>query len=124
MNQYWVGFDFDGTLVEFPAPGEPHGRDIPTMVNLLRLFLDNGIQVKIFSARARNPVSKSIVQFWLDSRGLQNVPITDTKDFFMAALFDDLAITSRAGTLLTPIPIVNTILSTINFSIQPIPPMP
>jgi hypothetical protein len=28
MNKYWVGFDFDGVLVEFPGPGEPYGRDI------------------------------------------------------------------------------------------------
>ena len=121
MNPYWVGFDFDGVLVEFPAPGEPYGRDIPDMVNLLRLLLDHGITVKIFSARAGNPISKSIVQSWLNLRGL-NIPITDTKDFSLVAIFDDLAITSRAGTLLTPLPIVNTILSTLNFTISPIPP--
>ena len=118
MNQYWIGFDFDGTLVGPPSNGRTHGDDIETMVNLLKLFLSHGITCKIFSARAGNPYSKAIVQSWLDSRGL-TIDITDTKDFSLACIIDDLAITSRAGELLTPLPIVNTILSTLNFHIAP-----
>jgi hypothetical protein len=118
MNKYWVGFDFDGVLVEFPGPGEPYGRDIPTMVNLLRLFIENGRQVKILSARAGNPASKAIVQDWLEYHNI-DIQITDKKDFSLACIIDDLAVTSRAGELLTPLDTINTILSTLNFRLSP-----
>ena len=120
MTELWIGFDFDGTLVGPPSNGRTHGDDIESMVSLLKLFISNGITVKIFSARAGNPYSRQIVQNWLDSRGLPNVPITDTKDFNLALIIDDLAITVKNGTIITPIDTVNHILSKLNFHISPI----
>ena len=118
MSDLWIGFDFDGTLVGPPSNGRTHGDDYPIMVNLLKLFIDNGIQVKIFSARAGNPHSRQIVQNWLTSRGL-NIPITDTKDFNLALIIDDLAIPVSRGEITSPISQVNQLLSRLNFSIHP-----
>jgi hypothetical protein len=119
MTDLWIGFDFDGTLVGPPTAGQTHGPDYPIMVNLLKTFLELGITVKIFSARAGNHHSRSIVQSWLNSRGL-NLDITDTKDFNLALIIDDLAIPVSRGEITMPISQVNSLLSRLNFSIQPL----
>ena len=113
----WVGFDFDGTLVEFPTPGQPHGPDIPPMVYALQ-ELSKLVPIRIFTARAGNPISKSIVQSRLNSHNLPDIPITDTKDFNLAFFFDDRAITihPKTGDILTTKPELTRILSMFGIS--------
>lgn len=90
----WVGFDFDGTLTQFPyAEGLPCGPDHPKMINVLKTFIDNGVICKIVSARAAIPYLKKGIEMWLADHGLPCLQVTDKKDFMMMALFDDRAIT-------------------------------
>ena len=116
---YWVGFDFDGTLVEFPRAGQSHGGDIPSMVRLLRELVEQGVEVRIVTAKAAYPELTAVVQRWLDSHGIGGVKITDRKDFEMVALFDDLAISVEKGigTIKTDMDYANRLLSLVGMSI-------
>ena len=120
LTDLWIGFDFDGTLVGPPSNGRTHGDDYPAMLSLFRLFLESGIQVKIFTARAGNPHSRQIVQNWLNSRGLPNLPITDTKDSKLALIIDNYSIPVKNGDIITPIPYTNELLLPLGIQIQPI----
>lgn len=120
MTNLWVGFDFDGTLVGPPSGGKSYGDDYPAMLSLLKLLIEHNIQVKIFTARAAYPQSAAIVQDWITSRGLPNLPITDKKDFNLALIIDNYAISVKNGDLITPLIHTNTLLSQLGIQIQPI----
>lgn len=49
----WIGVDLDGTLAEYNGwQGIDHiGKPIPKMVNRVKKWLSEGVQVKIFTAR-------------------------------------------------------------------------
>jgi hypothetical protein len=116
----WVGFDFDGALVKFPSGnGKTYGADNEEVVSFLRTLKQSGIEVRIFSARAGNDGSRAIVQGWLIEHGLSDVAITDRKDFSMAALLDDLAITidPATGQVMTHPSALNTIMARIGVRI-------
>lgn len=120
---WWVGFDFDGTLVRFPdgTTGKNYGADNTRVVELMRSLKKAGIPVKVVSARAVADASRAVVQAWLDGHELADVPITDKKDFHMAALFDDLAISvdAASGRVVTPIGHANSIMARCGAAFMP-----
>ena len=87
----WIGMDLDGTLAHYDVwRGDNYiGEPIPKMVKILKMLLDKGYTVKIFTARAVMSNSKSIIKKWLKDNGLPDLEITNVKDFNMILLIDD-----------------------------------
>ena len=94
-NTTWVGFDFDGTLSKWdPNKPEKLGPPVYAMINLLRLYVNNGVKVKIVTARVAhgNTQYRKALHKWL-KKYVGFVPeITSEKDENMVILYDDRAI--------------------------------
>jgi len=100
----WVGVDLDGTLAYYDSkyvPGEI-GPIIPAMKRVVIDLIDQGYEVKIFTARVfsdndtqraqevqRNYVA---IKEWLRDNGLPDLEITCVKDYMMVELYDDRAV--------------------------------
>lgn len=88
----WIGVDLDGTLAhhdpDAPFKGESHvGAPIKPMVDRVNQWLDEGKDVRIFTARAPHPA----IRAWCKKYLGQILPITNIKDKLMIALYDDRA---------------------------------
>lgn len=92
----WIGVDLDGTLAEYDEfRGNDHvGKPIEPMVRQVRMWLQEGRDVRIFTARQPHPI---IRKFSFDNFGVI-LPITNIKDPHMQALYDDRAVGVRRNT--------------------------
>lgn len=103
----WIGVDLDGTLAVSPKTYDvPHkiGEPIPKMVSRVKMWLANGIDVRIVTARASGPYTDWMgndstreevlgeVSWWLKENIGQVLPIQAHKDMYMIQLWDDRAI--------------------------------
>lgn len=107
----WYGIDLDGTLAFYDEwRGEEHiGDPIPAMAERVRKMLDEGLDVRIFTARADGGVAAEnmgvdgtafrdvdrivgIVQDWTEKHFGVRLPVTCKKDFGCIAIYDDRAI--------------------------------
>jgi len=108
----WIGVDLDGTLAEFHGwiNVEHIGDPIPEMVQRVRTWLDQGVDVRIFTARVDigavelslgNATSelddniekiRCIIQDWTEKHLGIRLPVTNVKDFRMIELWDDRAV--------------------------------
>ena len=97
----WIGVDLDGTLAyyeKFEGPcviGEP----IKPMVDRVKKWLENGLTVKIMTARVANKndselddIKKAISDWCVENIG-RKLDVTCQKDENMEELWDDRAIT-------------------------------
>ena len=97
----WIGVDFDGTLSEYKGyanikkPGPP----VPAMVERVKEWLNNGITVKIFTARVCSMQSKEeiaqqreLIENWCIQYIGQKLEVTNEKDFMMTELWDNRAV--------------------------------
>lgn len=50
----WIGVDFDGTLAEY-YEDRHGGSPVPAMVERVRYWIRQGIEVRLFTARATEP---------------------------------------------------------------------
>ena len=100
MNKGWIGVDFDGTLANYDHwRGVEHvGAPIERMCNRVRLWLADGKQVKIMTARVHGhsdddliKVSMPIWNFCYIEFG-KILDITCVKDMYMISLWDDRAV--------------------------------
>lgn len=87
----WIGVDFDGTL-SLHYKGLDIGAPIQPMVDRVKYWLANGIDVRIFTARAALPDQAELVARWCEEHIGQRLQVTDRKDFNMIELWDDRAI--------------------------------
>jgi hypothetical protein len=94
----WIGVDLDGTLAHldgFKGLGTI-GRPIPRMVERVKWWLDNGEDVRIFTARVAHPptafYAASVIREWCARHLGCVLPITCVKDMDMRELWDDRAI--------------------------------
>lgn len=108
----WKGVDLDGTLAFYNGwKGETHiGAPIPLMVERVKRWLADGIEVKIFTARVAeaemnadgtaHDVSAvvSAIEEWCEKHIGQKLEVTNKKDFQMIELWDDRAIQVIANT--------------------------
>lgn len=87
----WIGVDLDGTLAHYDGwYGPAHiGEPIPAMLERVRNWLDEGVEVRIFTARASIPEYIPFVTQWLEKQGLPALEVTNVKDFAMITLWDD-----------------------------------
>lgn len=86
----WVGVDLDGTLAEWDHfRGEDHvGKPIEPMVKRVRKWIAEGKDVRLFTARKPHPA----IRRWMKDHLGKILPITNVKDRFMQACYDDRAV--------------------------------
>ncbi|MEZ5524777.1 MAG: hypothetical protein R3E62_07420 [Pseudomonadales bacterium] len=87
----WIGVDLDGTLARYDGwYGPAHiGEPIPAMLERVKNWLNEGVEVRIFTARASVPEYIPFVTQWLEKQGLPALEVTNVKDFAMISLWDD-----------------------------------
>lgn len=102
VNEYkgWVGFDLDGCIAHYNGwIGKEHiGEPIPNMVEHLKQYLDNGYEVRIFTARAIDPEAIPFVQEWVMKHIGVDLKVTNQKDYDMLRIYDDRAISVEHNT--------------------------
>lgn len=112
----WIGVDLDGTLAKWEPPyniweiGEP----IEPMVRRVKQWLENGIEVRIVTARVASTGltndtgtrddrefaarQKALIEQWCWDILGEKLRVTATKDFKMLELWDDRAIRVETNT--------------------------
>nr|NJM03127.1 hypothetical protein [Desulfobacula sp.] len=100
LPKIWTGVDLDGTLayLDRSASYDEVGEPVPAMMALVRKMLNNGIRVKIFTARAEDPDQIPVIRKWLKDNHLPELEITNTKDYNMQRLYDDRCIQVERNT--------------------------
>lgn len=97
MKEYpdsWIGVDLDGTLAwhgEWKGPTHI-GAPIPPMVERVKAWRKEGMEVRIFTARADMPEALPAIRAWCLQHIGEELPITNVKDYKMAQLWDDRAV--------------------------------
>lgn len=86
----WLGVDLDGTLATYTGfKGKDHiGEPIAPMVKKVRAWLNEGKDVRLFTARTPSPA----IRRWMKEHLGESLKITNVKDRFMVALYDDRAV--------------------------------
>ena len=97
----WIGVDFDKVLAHYEDGDiEKYGKDylgepIPKMVNKVKEMLDEGEDVRIFSARAadanKDPRLKEVFDRWMEKNLGKILPMTNIKDHNVKVWYDDKA---------------------------------
>jgi hypothetical protein len=100
LPRIWTGVDLDGTLAHYSrtATYDTVGEPVPAMLALVKKMINNGIRVKIFTARVEDPDQVPIIRNWLRDNGLPDLEITNIKDYGMQRLYDDRCIQVERNT--------------------------
>lgn len=94
----WYGVDLDGTLAHYSGNGHAEiGEPIPLMVERVKRWLSQGIEVRIFTARVSGDAETSRyfrekIEDWCLKHIGQKLPVTCCKDWSMITLYDDRAV--------------------------------
>lgn len=97
----WIGVDLDGTLAHYDewAGIDNIGEPIPAMVERVKQWLADGIEVRIVTARVGNGQRAIFyIEQWLADVFGQVLPVTATKDFKMIELWDDRCVQVEKNT--------------------------
>lgn len=97
MSDSWYAIDLDGTLAHFDEwkGVENIGEPIAPMVERVKKFIEEGKDVRIFTARASLPNKLEAIQHidkWCKTHIGQTLPVTCVKKFGLVELWDDRAI--------------------------------
>lgn len=101
MSKGWIGVDFDGTLAYYDEwRGPLHlGTPIPKMVEQVKEWLAQNIEVRIVTARVCTGKDdrdveevRKAIEDWCELHIGVRLPVTNMKDFGMIELWDDRAI--------------------------------
>lgn len=111
----WIGVDLDGTLAQYDgwkdgAVGEP----IPMMLARVKQWLEQGIEVRIVTARVSllrglsEQVAyermkdikrqRELIDAWCEKHVGQRLKVTNEKDFAMVMLWDDRCVQIECNT--------------------------
>lgn len=109
----WIGVDLDRTLAEYHGRVDGVydplriGKPIPKMVERIKVWLAEGYEVRIFTARvgglAKDDLGRIVVtaaiQDWLiGEAGLPALAVTAEKDMDCCQIWDDIAVTVERNT--------------------------
>lgn len=99
----WRGVDLDRTLAHYDQWIGPNmiGEPIMSMVNRVKQWLDEGMDVRIFTARAAHDEDGSAtraIHAWCHKHIGRALPVTATKDFYCESIWDDRAVTVEKNT--------------------------
>lgn len=114
MSTGWIGVDFDGTLAHYEKWGGPAelGEPIWPMVERVKVWLAEGRDVRIFTARASVPEdaedkvartlevieARTAIRRWCLKYIGRELLITNVKDLNMIELYDDRAVQVEMNT--------------------------
>ncbi len=103
--QGWYAVDLDGCLAFHDRDAkfdETHiGEPIPTMVERVKRWLAEGIDVRIFTARVDGHSSDAVegmIEDWTEKHIGTRLKVTNRKDYGMIKLFDDRCIQVEENT--------------------------
>ena len=94
----WIGVDLDGTLAHYEGwVGVTHiGDPVPAMVERVLRWIEQGRDVRIFTARVSRPEqekeARRLIEAWCREHIGCVLPITNVKDTKMIELWDDRAV--------------------------------
>lgn len=93
MNEVY-GVDLDGTLAEYTTwKGANHiGKAIPKMLDRVKGWISEGIEIIIFTARATDPDNIPAIINWLEENGIGGLEISNIKTPNISRIYDDRAI--------------------------------
>lgn len=95
----WIGVDLDGTLAHYARnTGFDIGDPIEPMAERVRLWIREGRDVRIFTARASVAVLIPEISEWCVKHLGTALPVTNVKDFGMVELWDDRAVQVEMNT--------------------------
>lgn len=105
-NGAWIGVDLDATLANYVGwVDEMHiGDPIPTMVNRVKIWISQGVDVRIFTARVctedvrRKQAIVNLIEDWCLKHIGTKLKVTNIKDYGMVELWDDRVIRVRPNT--------------------------
>ncbi|QIG69234.1 hypothetical protein EVB78_032 [Rhizobium phage RHph_N1_15] len=109
MSRGWIGVDLDGTLATYDHwRGPEHiGEPIAPIVNLVKTWLAQGKEVRIYTARVSGTpeevaVAQPAIEAWCQEVIGKVLPVTCKKDYGMVFCVDDRAkqVIPNAGILL------------------------
>jgi len=102
----WIGVDLDGTLARYDGWTGQYsiGAPVPRMVERVREWLQQGVEVRIFTARVSTGLRnldgsefdlegiRKAIEDWCERHVGQRLPVTCQKDYAMLELWDDRAV--------------------------------
>lgn len=112
----WIAVDFDGTLAIYNGwNGGKLGDPVPAMVERVKTWLSQGIEVRVFTARVGMGAGYSIesgrsdddqfvqeqtklIEDWCEKHIGQKLKVTATKDFALIEIWDDRAVQVEMNT--------------------------
>lgn len=111
----WICVDLDGTLAKYGTWDGGIGEPIPLMVERVKGWIEQGVEVRIFTARVgfgggysaesgrsddENFAAEQrlLIEAWCEKHIGTKLPVTATKDFRMVELWDDRAIQVEMNT--------------------------
>lgn len=113
----WIGVDLDGTLATYGGwKGPDHiGEPIPAMVERVKQWLAEGVEVRIVTARVAQTdrfvdeskmvdgaefatQQRTLIKDWCERHIGQRLKVTASKDFAMIELWDDRAVRVETNT--------------------------
>lgn len=106
MQHGWIGVDFDGTLSRYEERRgiEAMGSACTPMLRRIHEWLEQGVPVRLMTARAADPSLARFLQPWLREHNLPPLPVTASKDTDLLQCWDDRAVQveHNTGVILTP----------------------
>jgi hypothetical protein len=99
----WIGVDFDGTLATYHGWRDDGGlgEPVPAMVERVKAWVNDGQEVRIFTARMASRDSerqRRAIESWCMEHLGFTVAVTNVKDFRMRELWDDRAVSVELNT--------------------------
>lgn len=103
----WIGVDLDGTLAKYEGwrGADKIGQPIAAMVERVKLWREQGIEVRIVTARVcsnQAPHTRRIalqaIEAWCERHLGEKLPVTAEKDFAMLVLYDDRVVRVEPNT--------------------------
>lgn len=114
----WIGVDLDGTLAKYGSGNWNAGQigdPIPLMVERVKNWINDGVEVRIFTARVGTGGGYSLesgrsdddqfvneqrllIKAWCKEHIGCELPVTAIKDFLMIELWDDRAVRVEMNT--------------------------
>jgi hypothetical protein len=106
----WIGVDVDGTLSEYNGwvAGDHCGPPVPAMLARVKAWLEEGKDVRIFTARIAHDgspkrlqdaeLARTAIVEWCKLYVGCELPITNMKDYGMIELWDDRCVQVRPNT--------------------------
>lgn len=89
----WIAVDLDKTLAYYESGQWPEiGEPIQPMLDRVKRWREQGIEVRIFTARASDDSQIYLIREWLIKHGIGDLAITNKKDLEMDEIWDDKAV--------------------------------